>query len=111
MMFVTSVKCFYVCIIHRRLIVIGSKTKEKMDPEQYYPPSINSDCILSYFRSQCTIFSVECLPCDLVRTDLSLAILKTRTCLLIFIILLNIQLLCFPAGQGLKKVILVLFER
>ena len=37
--------------------------------------------------------------------------LKTRACLLIFIILLHIQLLCFPAGQGLKKVILVLFER
>ena len=30
-------------------------------------------------------------------------ILKTRTCLLIFIIILHIQLLCFPAGQGLKK--------
>ena len=91
--------------------MIGSETNEKMNPEEYYPPSINSDCLLYNFRSHCTIFSVEFLSYDLVRTDLYLAILKTRTCLLIFIILLNIHLLCFPAGQCLKKVILVLFER
>ena len=43
------------------------------------------------------------LPCNLIGTDLSFAIFKARTCLLIFIILLHIQLLCFPDGQGLKK--------
>ena len=55
------------------------------------------------FRSYTPLFSESNLPCNLIGTDLSFAIFKTRTCLLIFIILLHIQLLGFPAGQGLKK--------
>ena len=53
-----SVKCFYVCIIHRRIIVIGSETNEKMDPKD--PPSINSHCIFFLFNSDHTaLFSVS----------------------------------------------------
>ena len=44
----TSVKCNYVCINHRKFIVIGSETNEKMDPEEHYPQNINSHCIYSY---------------------------------------------------------------
>ena len=48
------------------------------------------------FRSHCTVLSVEFLPCDLLD-------LNYRNTLVNFIILLNIHLIWFPAGQGLKK--------
>ena len=44
----TSVKCIYVCIIHRKNIVIESKTNEKMDSEEHYPQNSKSHCIISY---------------------------------------------------------------
>ena len=44
----TSVKCIYACIIHRNIIVIESKTNEKIDPEEHYPQNSKSHCINSY---------------------------------------------------------------
>ena len=43
----TSVKCISVCIIHRKIIVIESKTNEIMDPEEHYPQ--NRKITLHYF--------------------------------------------------------------
>ena len=45
-----------VCIIRRKLIVIGTETNEAMDPEGHQ--------FTLHFRSHCTIFvAVEFLPC------------------------------------------------
>ena len=62
-----------------------------------------SHCIISY-SIQITLHYFQCRisALRLVRSDLSLVILKTRTCLL-SLPFLNIQLFWFPAGQGLKK--------
>ena len=60
--------------------MIELKANEKMDLEEHYPQNTKSHCIIRIeFRSNCTIFSVEF---GLVRSDLALVILKTRTCLL-----------------------------
>ena len=61
----TIVKCIHACIIHRKIIVIELKAIEKMDIEEH----------TALF--QCRISAVR-----LVRSDLSLVIFKTRTCLL-----------------------------
>ena len=44
-----------------------------------------------------------------IRADLFLAISKTGMCLLISLFFFNILLFWFPAGQGLKKLVSVLF--
>ena len=44
-----------------------------------------------------------------IRADLFLAISKTGMCLLTSSFFLNVLLFWFPAGQGLKKLVLVLF--
>ena len=90
--------------------MIELKLNEKMEPVEHYPQNSKSHCITSYCNQitlhyfQCPIFALR-----LVRSDLSLAILKARTPLLTFIIHLKIQLFWFPANQCLKKVILALF--
>ena len=42
-------RCFHVCIIHRKNIVIEFKTNDKMDPEEYYPQNSKSHSIVSYW--------------------------------------------------------------
>ena len=55
----------FVCIIHRKMFVIESQTNERMDPKEHYPQTANRIALLPIeFRSHCTIFSVEFLPCD-----------------------------------------------
>ena len=54
------------------------------------------------FRSHCTIFSVEFLPCDWLDL-IYLGDIKDLNTFVNSITLLNIQLLWFQVGQGLKK--------
>ena len=105
----TNVKCIHACIIHRNIIVIELKPNEKMNPEEHYPQNSESHCIISYWI-QITLHYFQCRSFALrsVQSDLSLVILKTRTCLLTY------QFLTFNySGSQLakvwKKVILVLF--
>ena len=57
MMFLIFNKVFFLYIIHRKFIVIRSETNEKMDPEEYYPPSINSHCIFAHPSRRRTRFA------------------------------------------------------
>ena len=62
------------------------------------------------FRSHCTFLQGRISAMPEIRIDLFLAISKTGMCLLTFIKKKNIVLFVgFPAAQGLKKMILVLF--
>ena len=85
--------------------MIRSETNEKMDLEGHYPQNTISHCIISN-ETQFTLHfirgSISAMP-D-IRADLFLAISKTGMCLLTWLFFLNVLLLWFPAGQGLKKV-------
>ena len=71
------VKCIYVCIIHRKNIVIELKTNEKMNPEEHYPQNSKPHSIISY-SIKITLHYFQCRISALrfFRSDLSLAILK-----------------------------------
>ena len=60
------------------------------------------------YRSHCTIFSVEFLACHTLE-PIYFGDIKDWNVSVNFIILLNIQLFWFQPGQGLTKLILVLF--
>ena len=55
----TSVKRIYVCMIHRKLIVIGPETNEKIDPEGHSPQNTNSHCFISNYI-QITLYYFQC---------------------------------------------------
>ena len=79
----TSVKCKHACIIYRKIIMIKLKTNEKMDPEEHYPRNSKSHCINSHLiQTTLHYFLCRISALRLVRSDLSLAIFKTRTRLL-----------------------------
>ena len=84
--------------------MIRSKTPEKMDLEGHYPQNTILHCIVSN-ETQITLHfchgRISAAP--EMRANLFLAISKTGMCLLISSFL-NVLLVWFPAGQGLKKV-------
>ena len=84
--------------------MIRSETNEKMDLEGHYPQNTISHCIISN-ETQITLhfFQGRLSAMPEIRTDLFLAISKTRMSLL-FLLKNNVLLVWFPAGQGLKKV-------
>ena len=75
-----------------------------MDLEGHYPKNTNSHCIVSN-ETQITLhfFQGRISAVSEIRANLFLAISKTGMCLLTSSFL-NVLLVCFPAGQGLKKV-------
>ena len=79
-------------------------TNEKMDLEGHYPQNTISYCIISN-EAQITLhfFQGQISAIPEIRTDLFLVISKTGMCLLTFYFL-NVLLVWFSAGQGLKKV-------
>ena len=86
--------------------MIRSETNEKMDLGGHYPQSTISHCIISN-ETQITLhfFQGQISAMPEIRTDLFLAISKTGMCLFNFIKKkINVLLVWFPAGQGLKKV-------
>ena len=76
-------KCIHACIIHTKIIVVELKANEKMDIEEHYPQNSKSHCTIAYLI-QITLHYFQCRisALRLVRSDLYLVILKTRTCLL-----------------------------
>ena len=80
-----------------------------MDLEGHYPQNTISHCIISNeTRIILHFFQGRISAMPEIRADLFLAISKTRMCLLTSSFL-NVLLFWFPAGQGLKKLVLVLF--
>ena len=80
-----------------------------MDLEGHYPQNTISHCIISNeTRIILHFFQDRISAMPEIRADLFLAISKTRMCLLTSSFL-NVLLFWFPAGQGLKKLVLVLF--
>ena len=75
-----------------------------MDLEGYYPQNTISHCIISN-ETQITLhfFQGRISAMPEIRTDIFLAISKTRMCLLALLVFLNVLLFWFPADQGLKK--------
>ena len=84
--------------------MIRLETKEKMDLQGHYPQNTILHCIISN-ETQITLHffqgRISALP-EII-TDLFLAISKIGMCLLT-LYFFNVLLVCFPAGQGLKKV-------
>ena len=85
--------------------MVRSETNEKIDLEGHYPQNTISHCIISN-ETQITLhfFQGRISAMPERRTDLFLAIYKTRMCLLTLYKKNNDLLVWFPAGQGLKKV-------
>ena len=80
-----------------------------MDLEGHYPQNTISHCIISNeTRIILHFFQGRISAMPEIRADLFLAIFKTRMCLLTSSFL-NVLLFWFPAGQGLKRLVLVLF--
>ena len=80
-----------------------------MDLEGHYPQNTISHCIISNeTRIILHFFQGRISAMPEIRADLFLAISKTRMCLLTSSFL-NVLLFWFPAGQGLKKLVLVFF--
>ena len=84
--------------------MIRSETNEKMDLEGHYPQNTISHCIISN-ETQITLhfFQGRISAMPKIRVDL-LAISKTGMCLFTSSFL-NVLLVWFPAGKGLKKVV------
>ena len=89
------------------------ETNEKMDLEGHYPQNTISHCIISN-ETQMTLhfFQGRISAMPGIRADLFLAISKTGMCLLTSSFL-NILLVWFTAGKGLKKrkFVFVLFSK
>ena len=81
-----------------------------MDLEGHYPQNTISHCIISN-ETQITLhfFQGRIFAMPEIRADLFLAISKTGMCLLTLSVFLNVLPFWFPAYQGLKKLILLLF--
>ena len=81
-----------------------------MDLEEHYPQNTISHCIISN-ETQITLhfFQVRISAMPEIRAGLFLAISKTGMCLFTLSFFLKVLLFWFPAGQGLKKLILELF--
>ena len=85
--------------------MIRSETNEKMDLEGHYPQNTISHCIISNeTRLTLHFFQSHISSMSEIRADLFLVISKTGMCLLTSLFFLNVLLLLFPAGRGLKKV-------
>ena len=90
--------------------MIKSESNEKMDLEGHYSQNTISHCIISNeTRSKFHFLQCRISAMSDIRTGLFLAISKTGMCLLTFFYFLNVLLLWFSAGQGLKKVIFSTF--
>ena len=76
-----------------------------MDLIGHYPQNTISHCIISN-ETQITLhlFQGRISAMPEIRTDLILALSKTRMCLLTISVFLNVLLFLFPSDQGLKKV-------
>ena len=90
--------------------MIRLETNEKMDPERHYPQNTISHCIIS-IATHITLHLFQGRISDMpeIRADLFLVISKTGMRLLTFSFFKIVLSFWFPAGQGLKKLILVLF--
>ena len=88
--------------------MLRPETNEKIDLEGHYPQNTISHCIISN-ETQFTLHFIQGRISAMpeIRADLFLAISKTGMCLLTSLFFFIVLLLWFPAGQGLKKLVLV----
>ena len=103
----TNVKRIYICISYWNNVT-RSETNEEMDLLVHYPQNTISRCIISN-ETQITLhfFQGRIFAMPEIRADLFFAISKTGMCLLTSSFFLNVLLFWFPAGQDLKRLVLV----